>query len=123
MKNAYLIQFEKYVDERGALIPFEYNKNCPFDVKRCFFVYNIPTFSRRGNHINIKSKNLLVAINGSCKVKVVYDNIQNIFILNSPDIGLFIDKNVYREIYEFDSNCILLCISDTIYQKEEYIET
>ena len=58
MKNAYLIQFEKYVDERGALIPFEYNKNCPFDVKRCFFVYNIPTFSRRGNHINIKSKNL-----------------------------------------------------------------
>ena len=121
MKNSYLIEFEKYTDERGSLISFEYKKNCPFKIERCFFVYDVPSFISRGGHINTKSKNLLIAVNGSCKIKIILNNEQKTFILDKPNIGLFIDKNVYKEIYDFNNNCILLCISDKKYNKEEYI--
>ena len=122
MNNAYLIEFEKYTDERGSLISFEYNKNCPFEIKRCFFIYDVPSVISRGGHTNTKSKNILVAVNGSCKIKVVSNSEQKTFILDRPNVGLFIDKNVYREMFEFDDNCILLCISDKKYNKQEYIK-
>ena len=122
MNNAYLIEFEKFTDERGSLISFEYNKNCPFEIQRCFFIYDIPSFISRGGHTNTKSKNILVAVNGSCKIKIIYNNKENVFVLNSPNIGLFIDKNVYREMYEFNNNCVLLCINNKKYNIKEYIK-
>lgn len=121
MENAYIIKLKEYTDKRGTLIPFEYNNNCPFEIQRFFIIYNVPKNTKRGEHINIDSKNIIIAINGSCKIKCIENKKEYNFILNSPDIGLFINNNIYREIYYFSNDCILLCISDKKYNKEEYI--
>lgn len=120
MKNVYTIKLNNFQNTMGTLLPFEYQTNCPFDIKRAFVIYNVPEDAKRGGHANRESKHLLIAIKGSCKVKCVEDNEEKIFLLNSSDVGLFINSNIYKEMFDFSNDCILLCLSDKYYNCEEY---
>lgn len=121
MKNVYTIKLNNFQNQTGTLLPFEYQTNCPFDIKRAFVIYNVPEYAKRGGHANKESKHLLIALKGSCKVKCVEDGEEKVFLLNSADIGLFINSNIYKEMFDFSNDCILLCLSDKFYNCEEYI--
>ena len=122
MKNVELIQLKKFDDERGSLQPFEYQSNCPFEIKRVFLISNVPSNLKRGKHKNIISKHLLVTIKGNCKIKCIEDNVETIYFLDSPEKGLFINSGIYKEMYDFSEDAILLCLADTNYDPEEYVE-
>jgi dTDP-4-dehydrorhamnose 3,5-epimerase-like enzyme len=122
MKNFYTIDIKSYDDNRGCLTPFEFKHNCPFEIKRAFIISNVPNEEiSRGKHINTKSKYLIIAIQGQVTITCEKDEQKESFILNNNLKALFIDNGVYRELFNFSENTILLCLSDSYYDKEEFI--
>lgn len=119
--NYKLIDMKVFGDERGHLISFEKNVNCPFDVKRTFYIFDTKPGVARGAHANINSEFLLVSINGSCKVKIDDGKKQEIVELNNPHQALYLDKMLWKEMYDFSYNAILLVLASTYYDEKEYI--
>ncbi|AJD03764.1 dTDP-6-deoxy-3,4-keto-hexulose isomerase [Campylobacter lari CCUG 22395] len=116
-----LIDLEYFNDKKSTLIACEKNINCPFEVKRIFYIFDVPKNTVRGNHANINSQFLFIALKGECKIKIDDGNKQNIFLLNNPKQGLFLDKMLWKQMYDFSKDCILLVLANTYYDKNEYI--
>ena len=119
--NYKLIDTKICGDERGHLIVFEKNMNCPFEVKRIFYIYGTKGNVARGCHANRNSEFLLISINGSCKVKVDDGKTQEHVVLSNPHTALYLDKMLWKEMYDFSDDCILLVIASTNYEEKEYI--
>lgn len=120
--NYKMIDMKVFGDDRGHLISIEKNCNCPFEVKRSFYIFDTKPGIARGQHANRDSEFLLIPINGSCKVKID-DGKGNIDIvdLNSPKQALYLNKMVWKEMYDFSYNAILLVLTNTNYNEKEYI--
>ena len=117
----YLINYKVMGDERGSLIPFEENKNVPFDIKRVFYIYGTQEDVPRGQHSHYKTKQLLVAVNGGCKVTMNDGENKKTYILNKPNVGLFQDALVWGTMHDFTEDCILMVFADTYYDESDYI--
>lgn len=119
-----IIELKSFGDERGSLISFEKENNCPFAVKRCFYIYDTKDSDIvRGSHANKKSEFLLVVISGSCRIKVDTGLEVKDFLLNNPKQALYLDKMVWKEMYEFSHNSVLLVLSNEMYDENEYIRS
>lgn len=116
------LPFNTMGDERGFLIAFEENNNVPFDIKRVFYIFGTQNYVVRGNHANRKTKFLLISISGSCKVKTNDGTVEKIHTLKNPETGLFLDKMVWKEMYDFSDDCILLVMASEYYDPNEYIK-
>lgn len=121
--NYEVFELKNYGDERGALIPFEIGNNAPFDVKRAFYIYDTKPGVERGCHANKNSEFLLVIISGSCKVKIDDGTNEEIVELNRPNQALYLDKMLWKEMYDFSYNAILLVLSNQLYDEKEYIRS
>lgn len=121
LKDYGLIELSTFGDERGSLISFEKNTNVPFDVKRAFYIFDTKGEISRGCHANRKSKFLLVVISGSCRVKIDTGKEQDNVLLNNPKKALFLNNMVWKEMYEFSHNAVLLVLSNEYYDESEYI--
>lgn len=119
--NYKVYTLKNFGDERGSLIPIEKNKNSDFEVKRVFYIYGTTKGTRRGVHANKYSKFLMVVMSGSCKVLVDDGYEKNIIELNHPNQALYLDKMVWKEMYDFSDNAVLLVISNQMYDENEYI--
>lgn len=119
--NYKLIDMKVFGDERGHLISFEKGMNCPFDVKRSFYIFDTKPGVARGAHANRNSEFLLIAINGSCNVKIDNGKRQKVVTLNSPHQALYLDKMLWKEMCDFSYNAILLVLASTYYDESEYI--
>ena len=119
--NYNIIDLRSFGDERGSLIAFEKGSNVPFDVKRAFYIYDTRGDVARGCHANRNSEFLLVVINGSCRVKIDDGKIQDDILLNKPHQALYLNKMVWKEMYEFSHNAVLLVLSSELYDEAEYI--
>lgn len=116
-----ILSFKEFGDSRGNLIALEGNKEIPFDIKRIFYVYNMDQNVVRGQHANRNSSFVLICVNGSCSIKVC-DGIEEIVVeLDSPNKGLYIPRMLWKDMYNFSENAVLLCFSDCAYDSEEYI--
>ena len=116
-----LIDLGVFGDDRGKLISLEKNNNCPFDIKRCFYIFDTKNGIARGCHANKNSEFLLIAINGSCKVKIDDGKKTEIVNLNSPHTALYLNRMVWKEMYDFSYNAILMVLASTLYDEKEYI--
>lgn len=119
--NYNLIDTKVFGDERGHLVSLEQGNNCPFDIKRIFYIFDTKPGVARGCHANKNSEFLLIAINGSCKVKIDDGKNQEIVELNNPHQALYLDKMLWKEMYDFSYNAILLVLASTYYDENEYI--
>jgi len=108
-------------DERGSLIAFEENHNVPFDVKRVFYIYGTQPGIPRGQHSHYKTKQLLIAINGGCKVTLDDGRTKKTYTLNKPNVGLYQEPLVWGTMYDFSEDCILMVFADTYYDEADYI--
>ena len=113
------LQYKESKD--GKLIPFDKNtKNIPFKIRRIFYTYDIEPMSKRGGHSHKIVEELVIAIHGSCKVELENRSEKNIYILDSPDKGLYIPPLHWINLYDFD-NCILLVLCSDEYNIEESV--
>jgi len=116
-----IINFKVMGDGRGSLIAFEENQNVPFDIKRVFYIYGTQEGIPRGQHSHYKTKQLLVAVNGGCKVTLDNGKKKETFTLNKPNVGLFQDALVWGTMHDFSQDCILMVLADTYYNENDYI--
>lgn len=120
--DAYKIfNFKDFGDERGKLVVIDGEKDIPFDIVRVFYIYGSDPTVVRGRHANINSEFVFINVAGSSKVKV--DNgIESVIIeLNKPMMGLYLDKMIWKEMYDFSSDAVLLVLASTHYDEREYI--
>ena len=120
-KEVKLIEFSQNGDERGHLVVIEAMKEIPFDIKRVFYIYGSDANVIRGSHANRKSEFVLVNVNGTSKVKVDYGDSIEIFNLDRPHIGLYLPPMIWKEMYDFSEDAILLVLSSELYDSEEYV--
>ncbi len=119
--NYKLINMKVFGDERGKLISLEGNKNIPFDIKRVYYIYDtIPDFER-GKHAHKNLEQIIVAMDGSCQFVLDDGEKREEVWLNRPDIGLYIGKNMWREMRHFSYGCKLMVLASEHYNEKEYI--
>ncbi|MCT7612965.1 FdtA/QdtA family cupin domain-containing protein [Aliarcobacter butzleri] len=116
-----LQEFKVLGDYRGQLIALEANRQIPFDVKRVFYIYGTQEGVPRGNHSHYKTKQFLVAVNGSCKVTLDDGEKKETFDLNRPNLGLFQDAFVWGTMHNFSSDCVLMVLANEYYDASDYI--
>lgn len=120
----FLLNFPQRGDERGWLVVAEGNKDVPFEIKRIFYIYGTDPKVVRGQHANRNSEFVLVNVAGSCKVKTRDGRGDDrIFELNKPNMGLFIPRMIWKDMYDFSLDSILLCLASEGYDPEEYIRS
>ena len=116
-----LYEFTDLGDERGKLVVIEALKDIPFDIKRIFYIYGTDSSTVRGRNANKKSEFILINLKGQCKIKLYNEKEEYIISLNKPNLGVYIPKLVWKDMYDFSSDSILLSLSSEYYDKEEYI--
>lgn len=117
-----MLEFPERGDERGRMVVVEGLKDVPFDVKRIFYIYGTDRDVIRGQHANRKSEFVLINVAGKSKVKVL-DGKGNeaIFSLNRPHTGIYLPKMIWKDMYDFSEDSVLLVLSSEPYDAEEYI--
>ena len=116
-----LLRFKDLGDERGKLVVIEGNQDIPFEIKRVFYIYGSDSSVVRGQHANINSEFVLINVSGKSKIKVT-DGIKEVIVeLNRPMDGLYLPKMVWKEMYDFSEDSVLLVLTNTHYDGGEYI--
>ncbi len=116
-----IVKFNIHSDKRGSLVSIESKTSVPFNIKRIYYIHNIQTGVSRGFHAHKKLNQVMIAISGKCRV--ILDNgikREEIWI-QSPDQGLLIKNMIWREMYDFSKECILLVLASQKYDKYDYI--
>lgn len=117
-----MLEFVQRGDERGHLVVVEGMQDIPFEIKRVFYIYGSEATVIRGQHANRKSQFVLINVAGTSKVKI-RDGLGNeaIFSLNRPHTGIYIPQMVWKDMYDFSEDSVLLCLASEHYNAEEYI--
>ncbi len=113
MKSAY--------DMRGDLSVGEFSKTVPFDPKRYFLVFNVPSEKTRGEHAHIECQQFLICVKGSCAVVVDDGNSRTEIALNSPSTGLYLPPLIWGIQYKYSSDAVLLVFASHYYDANDYI--
>ena len=117
-----MMEFSELGDERGHLVVVEGCINIPFEIKRVFYIFGSTPDVIRGQHANTRSSFCLINVSGKSKVKVVdQSGNSEVFYLDRPHIGLYIPPMIWKDMYDFSHDSVLLVISDTHYDNREYI--
>lgn len=116
-----LLQLQTHGDDRGSLIALEEGKNIPFPVKRVYYMFGTGEAVRRGYHAHKTLKQVAIAVRGSCRF-LLDDGREKIDIrLDNPSQGLLIESFVWREMYDFSPDCVLMVLADQLYDEADYV--
>ena len=116
-----IIDLPRFLDTRGNLSFVEQKKHIPFEIKRTYWLYDVPGGEARGGHAYINNEEFIVALSGSFDV-IVDDGIEKkVFQMNRSYYGLYIPKGMWREINNFSSNSFALEFGSTEYSEDDYI--
>lgn len=116
-----IIDLPKITDPRGNLTVAEGLKNVPFDIKRAYWVYDVPGGESRGGHAHKKLKQLVIALSGSFTVTLDNGKERKTVLLNHPYQGLIIETNTWRTLDDFSSGAVCLVLASELYEEEDYI--
>lgn len=122
MNKVQMLEFSQHGDERGHLVVIEGEKDIPFEIKRTFYIYGSDHDVVRGQHANRKSEFVLINVAGKSKVRVMDgEGNEAVFCLNRPHTGIYLPTMVWKEMYDFSEDSVLLCLSSEHYDATEYI--
>ncbi len=113
--------FEEHGDERGILISLEENRNIPFEIRRCYFMYNTLPGVRRGFHAHKTLRQVLVCVRGRCSILLDDGTEKRVVELDRPNKGLYITANTWREMFDFSDDAVLMVLADQLYDEGDYI--
>jgi dTDP-4-dehydrorhamnose 3,5-epimerase-like enzyme len=116
-----LINFPKIAEPRGNLSFIEGNNHIPFQIKRVYYLYDVPSGATRGGHAHKTLYEMMIALSGSFDVVLDDGKEKKLFFLNRPHYGLLIPPGVWRELENFSSNSVALALASDIYDEGDYI--
>ena len=122
MNNAVqIIQLPKILDRRGNLSFIEAGNHIPFEIKRTYWIYDVPGGEVRGGHAYRENQEFIVALSGSFDVLLDDGKEQKVFPLNRSYYGLYVPKGVWRQMRNFSTNSLALVLASTVYNENDYI--
>ena len=113
--------FQQHGDERGMLVALEECKDIPFEIKRVYYLYDTKKEVRRGFHAHRSLEQILICIHGSCRVLLDNGAEKKTVSLEKPYEGLYIANDMWREMYDFSPDAVLLVLASDFYREEDYI--
>lgn len=116
-----ILQFDDLGDERGKLVVIEGGQAIPFEIKRVFYIYESDSTVIRGQHANRESEFILINVAGQSKVRITDGTEEFVVELNKPMMGVYIPKMIWKDMYDFSADSVLLVLASTHYDGKEYI--
>lgn len=113
--------FQPHGDNRGQLVSIEEYKDIPFEIKRVYFMYDTDTEATRGHHAHRKLEQILFCVHGSCKVRLDNGSEKKVINLERPYEGLYISSNMWREMFDFSEDAVLMVLASELYDESDYI--
>ena len=114
-------QFQQHGDERGQLVALEEFNDIPFEIKRVYYMYDTKEGVRRGYHAHKSLQQILICIHGSCKILLDNGKEKKKVYLEKPYEGLYVPNNMWREMYDFSPDAVLMCLASEVYNEDDYI--
>ena len=122
MNKVRMLDFPHRGDHRGQMVVVEGNTDVPFEIKRAFYIYGSDAEVVRGQHANRRTEFVLINVAGKSKVKVKDgEGNEAIFCLNRPHTGIYLPRMVWKDMYDFSPDSVLLVLASEHYDAEEYI--
>lgn len=119
-----MLEFPQHGDDRGHLVVVEGIKDIPFEIKRIFYIYGSDQEVVRGQHANKRTEFVLINVAGTSKVRVK-DGKGNeaVFSLNRPHTGIYLPRMIWKDMYDFSPDSVLLVLASEPYDPKEYIRS
>lgn len=117
------ISFPERKNETGALTFLEGTRHIPFEIKRVYYIYDVAKGARRGFHAHKKLEQVLVCVHGSCQVLLDDGKEQVTVKLDNPSKGLYLGNHIWREMFCFSSDAVLLVFASEYYEEADYIRS
>ena len=117
-----LIKINSNDDSRGSLISLESFKDVPFDIKRIYYLYGCNE-QPRGFHAHRELVQFIICVSGSCSIKLTDSHGESTYLLNHPTSGLLISGIVWREMFDFSDDAVLLVLASEFYDENDYIHS
>ena len=121
MNQPRIIELPKFLDARGNLSFAQNNTHIPFEIKRTYWLYDVPGGESRGGHAYRETEEFVIALSGSFDVIVDDGKEKKTFHLNRSYYGLYIPKGMWREMDNFSTNSLALEFASTNYNPKDYI--
>ncbi|RME60790.1 WxcM-like domain-containing protein [Candidatus Parcubacteria bacterium] len=116
------IQLPAYGGNDGTLVALEEMSDIvPFELRRVYYIYGVKGTLRRGFHAHKKLKQLLVCVSGECDVLLDDGTDRDVIRLGLPNLGILIDRPIWREIFNFSNDCVLMVLASEHYDIDDYI--
>ena len=122
LQHCKILSVPKIEDPRGNLSVIE-NNVIPFEMKRVYYLYDVPSGAERGGHSHKEQQEFLVALSGSFDVILHDGQHEKLVTLNKPFEGLLISNGIWRELKNFSSGAVCLVIASAVFEEEDYIRT
>lgn len=113
--------FQQHGDDRGQLVALEEGKDIPFAIKRVYYMYDTGEGVRRGFHAHKSLEQILICIHGTCKILLDNGREKKIVPLEKPYEGLYISNDMWREMYDFSPDAVLMVLASDYYTESDYI--
>ena len=117
-----IIELDKHhSDRKGNISVVENGITVPFDVKRVYYLYDVPGGESRGSHAHKELSQLIIAASGSFRVTLDDGNVKRSFILNRPYQGLYVKPGIWRDLDDFSSGAVCMVLVSEVYKEDDYI--
>lgn len=121
MDSARIIELPRFLDSRGNLSFVEQLKHIPFEIKRTYWIYDVPGGEDRGGHAYKENQEFIIALSGSFDVIIDDGKEKKTYTLNRSYYGLFVPKGTWREMTNFSTNSLAVILSSTLYDENDYV--
>lgn len=113
--------FQPHGDARGQLVALEEYKDIPFRIKRVYYMYDTVSDVVRGNHAHRSLEQILICIHGSCKIRLDNGTEKKVIPLEKPYEGLYVSNVMWREMFDFSPDAVLMVLASELYDEDDYI--
>ena len=113
--------FQIHGDDRGQLVALEEAKDIPFKIKRVYYMYDTGEGVRRGFHAHKCLEQILICIHGSCKILLDNGAEKETVVLDKPYEGLYVSNDMWREMFDFSPDAVLMVLASELYDEADYI--
>lgn len=119
--NYEIIDLPRIIDPRGNLSVAEQQQNIPFDIKRVYFVYDVPAGESRGGHAHKECKEFITAVSGSFTLNLEANGEKVSLLLNKPYQGVLVNEGIWRTLDDFSSGAVVLVLASDYFDEDDYI--
>lgn len=118
-----IIYLPQFIDERGKLTVCEGDLHVPFEIKRVFWIFDVPEWAARGDHSHVECNQVIIAVHGAFMVRTAYagNGKEEVFYLDDPHKALYVPKMTHISIYNFLDDAVCLVICSEHYMENDYV--